>query len=296
MTKSQYGKKVVKSVVLHRTCRTCQYWQKSRPGIPVRTHRCVKNHIGSARMIEAKAGCKAIQELAAEGTPVEILEGDGDSTLISRLREHHNIKLKKKLDKNHVIKNIVKKLHEIAAEKGTKLSKSVIGHLKRVIQYVFAKNKGDPAGMEENLKAVVPHQFGDHSLCTPRFCGYKRAPTVRYAHRSLPYQLPLSDPLLRKRLDEFFVPIIAKAATYTDLGSSQQNEHANREVTLRAPKHLHYGGSESLDFRVSATAAFINEGREYIPKVSLLSSKCWFLLIFKFSFIFYHITVFLSGC
>ncbi|XP_060557505.1 uncharacterized protein LOC132717930 [Ruditapes philippinarum] len=51
-----------------------------------------------------------------------------------------------------------------------------------------------------------------------------------------------------------------KAPQLADLGSSQQCEHANREVTMRAPKSLHYGNSESLDFRVKATAAFINEG------------------------------------
>jgi len=62
-------------------------------------------------------------------------------------------------------------------------------------------------------------------------------------------------------------PIIAKVGQLVDLGSSQQCEHANREVTIRAPKNIHYGGTEALDHRVQATAAFINEGRHYITKV-----------------------------
>ena len=70
---------------------------------------------------------------------------------------------------------------------------------------------------------------------------------------------------IEERLNTIFTPIIAKSYQYADMGSSQQCEHGNREVTLRAPKSLHYGNSESLDFRVKA--AFINDGRHYISEV-----------------------------
>ncbi|XP_060593897.1 uncharacterized protein LOC132748331 [Ruditapes philippinarum] len=120
--------------------------------------------------------------------------------------------------------------------------------------------------MEENLKAIVPHQFGGHSLCNARFCGYKRKPGSSYTHRSLPYKTSLQDSNLRQKLQQLFDPIIYNAGHYIDLGSSQQCEHANKEVTLRAPKSHHYGNSSSLDYRVHATAAFINEGRHYISK------------------------------
>ncbi|XP_052268410.1 uncharacterized protein LOC127869785 [Dreissena polymorpha] len=53
---------------------------------------------------------------------------------------------------------------------------------------------------------------------------------------------------------------------YVDLGSSQQCEHANKEVSLRAPKSHHYGNSASLDYHAQATAAFINDGRQYISE------------------------------
>ncbi|KAL4236485.1 hypothetical protein ACF0H5_004871 [Mactra antiquata] len=108
-------------------------------------------------------------------------------------------------------------------------------------------------------------------MCFAKFCGYKRNPTEKYLHRSLPYKGPIKDGAghLREELDKVFEPVIANAPLYADLGSSQQCEHANREVTLRAPKSLHYGNSESLDFRVNATAAFINEGRSYISQLQL---------------------------
>lgn len=133
------------------------------------------------------------------------------------------------------------------------------------------KNQGDPDGMRQNLEALVPHQFGDHTKCVPRFCGYKRKPDETYLHKSLPYKTSLSDPILKEKLHKIFEPVIAKASLYSDLGSSQACEHANRAVSLRAPKHLHYGESESLDFRVKATAACINEGRKYLPEVEVLN-------------------------
>lgn len=157
--------------------------------------------------------------------------------------------------------------------KGVKLSKNVIAHLQKCIKYALAKNRSKDE-LEENLKAILPHQFGDHSLCCARFCGFKRNPDEKYIHRSLPYKAALKDDQLRKHLKPIFDQVSARAAQYVDLGSSQQCEHANREVTMRIPKSLHYGNSEALDFRVHATAAFINEGRGYISKHHVDFSNC----------------------
>ncbi|XP_053404164.1 uncharacterized protein LOC123554354 isoform X1 [Mercenaria mercenaria] len=270
-------KKVLKTVVSHRTCGTCKWWHRNRPGKKVRNHRCVHTHTGSARHMESVSGEKRVKELLEEGTPIEYLEGDGDNTLIARLKSNLNLTMKKRFDRNHVVKNIGKRLYMLHGEKGVKLSKNVIIHIQKCLKYVFAKHQGDDTGMKENLRAVIPHQFGDHSLCQPRFCGYKRKPGSVYSHRSLPYKVPLKDNNLRSRLESIFQPIISNAEQYSDLGSSQQCEHANREVTLRVPKSLHYGDSESLDHRVHATSAFINEGRNYIVQFTS-SLQCLFLI------------------
>ena len=266
MSKAKYGKKVIKSLVRHRMCGTCSWWRRNRPNIPVRAHRCVKNHVGSAKLMECKSGVQGIKELAEKGTPVEFLEGDGDMTTLAHVKSDLNVTLKKRYDRNHVVKNIGKNLYAIK-----KLSKTVILHIQKCVKYAFAKNQGDKTCMEENLKAIIPHQFGDHSLCHPRFCGYKRKPDEKYSHRSLPYKSSLKDENLRVQLEKVFEPVISHSEEYSNLGSSQQCEHANREVTLRAPKSLHYGNSESLDFRVAATAAFINEGRQYVTQVNEIS-------------------------
>ncbi|XP_048257443.1 uncharacterized protein LOC124114456 isoform X1 [Haliotis rufescens] len=267
MSKAKYGKKVVKALVGHRTCGTCKWWMRNRPGLPIRKHRCVLNHFGSARLMECKSGVQGIKELSEGGTPVDYLEGDGDNTMIAHIKSDLNITMKKRFDRNHVVKNIGKSLYAL---QGKKLSRSVIMHIQKCLKYAFAKNQRNKEGLEKNLKALIPHQFGDHSLCFPRFCGFRRTSSnEKYTHKSLPYKAALKDDELQSKLKKLFKPVIANAEQYADLGSSQQCEHANREVTLRAPKSLHYGNSESLDFRVAATTAFINEGRSYVSEVNM---------------------------
>ena len=267
MSKAKYGKKVLKTVVSHRTCGVCKWWQRKRPKLKVRNHQCVFDHGGSARNMESTSGVRGVKELIDGGTPVEYLEGDGDNTLIARLRTDLNISMKKRFDRNHIVKNVGKSLYSLHAEKGVKLSKNVIVHIQKCLKYVFARNQGDEEGMAANLKALIPHQFGDHSKCDAKLCGSLRKPDTPYVHNGLPYKAPLKDDVLRSRLDKIFSTVIANAHQYADLGSSQQCEHANREVTLRVPKSHHYGNSKALDYRVHATSAFINEGRNYIVQV-----------------------------
>ncbi|KAL4236486.1 hypothetical protein ACF0H5_004872 [Mactra antiquata] len=104
MSKAKYGKRVLKAIVKHRICGTCNWWKRNRPGVPVRQHRCVRNHAGSARLMESASGEQGILDLKKEGVPVEYIEGDGDNTLISRLRVNQNINMKKRFDRNHVVK------------------------------------------------------------------------------------------------------------------------------------------------------------------------------------------------
>lgn len=281
MSKACYGKKVLKALVSHRQCSTCNWWRRHRPGMPVRKHRCVRNHRGSSRSMESVSGEKGVLEMGEEGAPIEYLEGDGDTTLIARLKSNQNISMKKRFDKNHVVKNVGKSLYLLQSEKGIKLSKNTVSHLQKCLSYALCRNQGDVEGLRNNLRAIVPHNFGDHQFCEAVFCGKLRTDGDKYVHRSLPYKNCLSGDELRKRLDEIMMPLISKASQLSDLGSSQQCEHANREVSLKAPKNIYYGGSEALDHRVQATAAFINEGRNYIVKVH--NFCCFeFCSLFKF--------------
>ncbi|VDI43935.1 Hypothetical predicted protein [Mytilus galloprovincialis] len=250
MTKRKYGNKVCKTVVKHRICATCKWWKRKRPGRKPKPHRCVCNHRGSARLMESQAGIEAVREMMEQGTPIKTIEGDGDNTLMARIRSELGVNIKKKLDKNHSVKNI----------KDLKLTNHVVKHLSKTIKYIFAKNQGQPEAFQRNLAAFIPHQFGDHSKCEARFCGYKRKPGVKYLHRSLPYKAPLKNPALCEKLVSLFEPIVGNATVYSDLGSSQACEAAHRAASLRAPKHLHYGESENLDyicyFKAEATKSY----------------------------------------
>lgn len=172
MSKSKYGKKVLKTVVKHRQCGVCSWWRRNKPGQKVRNHQCVRNHTGSARSMEAASGVEGVRELQEEGVTIEYIEGDGDNTLISKLKEDLKLNMRKRFDRNHIVKNVGKRLWKLHNDKVVKLSKSVILHLEKCLKYAFSKNQGNLDGMKSNLKAIIPHQFGEHSLCETRFCGY----------------------------------------------------------------------------------------------------------------------------
>lgn len=79
-------------------------------------NKCVHNHTGSARLMESVSvvsGVQGIKELIDSGTPVDILKGDGDNTMISKIKSDLGTTMKKRLDKNHVIKNIGKRLYAL---------------------------------------------------------------------------------------------------------------------------------------------------------------------------------------
>jgi hypothetical protein len=62
-------------------------------------------------MMNSVSGEKGIQELEKEGTPMEYLKGDGDTTMIATLRSELGMSMKKIFDRNHVVKNIGKILY-----------------------------------------------------------------------------------------------------------------------------------------------------------------------------------------
>lgn len=48
-------------------------------------------------------GLQAVKEMAVQGTPVQILDGGGDNSLIARAKNQLGISLTKKLDRNHSV-------------------------------------------------------------------------------------------------------------------------------------------------------------------------------------------------
>lgn len=65
------------------------------------------------------------------------------------------------------------------------LSKTVIGYLEKSFAYALYQNKNDETRLKSALEAIVPHAFGDHTLCSKTWCGYHREPKT-YKHTDLP--------------------------------------------------------------------------------------------------------------
>lgn len=97
--------------------------------------------------MEGTSGIQAIKETMLQKTPVEVIEGNGDNTVISRIENELGVRIKKKKDRNHCVKNIVKHLYDLRNSKESKISNQVIQHFTKCIKYVFAKNQGDPDDM-----------------------------------------------------------------------------------------------------------------------------------------------------
>lgn len=89
-----------------------------------------------------------------------------------------------------------------------KLSKSVIQDIHKCLKCAFARNEGDKTGMEENLRAIISQQFGDHTSCHQRFCGFKLKPQENYIHRCLPYKSSLRMTILDFNLKKIFESVI----------------------------------------------------------------------------------------
>ena len=138
--------------------------------------------------MESARGILGVKDLKESGTPVEVIEGDGDNTTISRLRSEHG-----RCVKIHVVKTIGKQWYSLFNEKTVKINNTVILYLQKCLKYIFYQNQENEKGRKENLKAVKPHQFGGHTLCKPVFCGYLRKPTEKYLHRSMPYKPALKE-------------------------------------------------------------------------------------------------------
>lgn len=115
---------------------------------------------------------------------------------------------------------------------------------------LFSKNQGNKQGLKGNLREINPQQFGDHQYCKPRFCGFLRVQGEVYQHRSLPYKSALKD---------IFKHIIANAEQYIDLGSSQQCEHANREVTESSKVPSIFRRTTEGQLRVSCTKKTLDD-------------------------------------
>ncbi|XP_063408927.1 uncharacterized protein LOC134692407 [Mytilus trossulus] len=78
----------------------------------------------------------------------------------------------------------------------------------------------------------------------------------------------MSGEQLRDDLLKLFKQLADRSDRLIHIGTSQANESLNHIIATKAPKAKHFGGSESLNFRVAAGVAQLNCGRKYIVDVN----------------------------
>ncbi len=148
------------------------------------------------------------------------------------------------------------------------LSGKVIEYLGKCFSYCITQNAGDSQALQEGIKLIVPHAFGDHQNCKQLWCGYKKD-NINYKHRELPFGKDLVGENLRKSLDEVFELYSSETVVKKLLqnASSQRNESLNSTIGTKNPKTRFYGGSESGDHRVASAVAQTNLGKQYLSEV-----------------------------
>ena len=117
-----------------------------------------------------------VQKVTDDGYNVGTIHADNDSTTTARLKVKFK-SLEKKDDKNHVKKNLSKHLYGLSKNHKALKSAGVIPYIVRCFMYAICSNKASKLELEQELKRIVPHIFGDHSQCSSsQWCKYQNDP------------------------------------------------------------------------------------------------------------------------
>lgn len=230
-------------------------------------HDCRKNFSGSARAMESAIAVDLVSHMMEMGYRIQTITMDDDTTTLSRLHKSVDPNIQKRCDKNHIKKNVSNSLYDVK-KNHKELSSSIISYFVKCTSYAISQNKSDSLQLRENILAIVPHAFGYHDLCKVDWCGYLKCPDS-YKHNGLPGGCDLSSDKLEKDLNVIFKRFAERSERLIKCGTSQANESLNHVIGTKAPKAKHFGGSESLNFRVAAGVAQQNMGRKYVAEVSV---------------------------
>ncbi|XP_061168272.1 uncharacterized protein LOC133177209 [Saccostrea echinata] len=263
--------KVLEYDVRSKICRVCQYHFGRNETVP--NHDCSSNWSGSSKAMEPDMASAMLNRMREDGCEVQTIHADNDSTTAARLKNMFP-SLQKKQDKNHLKKNLTKQLYKLAKIYKQLKPAGTISYMVRCFMYAISTKYTSEEELMSKLEMVVPHMFGDHSLCEgATWCTYHKNP-LTFSFKHLSKGQPLSGDQLRTELDNITENYKKMASQLLKLGSTQSNENFNNVVASKAPKNRSYGGTASLATRVSAAVLQKNIGYRYIEEVnrqSLLS-------------------------
>ena len=128
---------------------------------------------------------------------VSVLVGDDDSSTTGKVRKNVEHEVEKWSDVVHAKRSFGSSLYSIKTQNRS-LTDMVIRYFQWCFGYTLKQNKDDEEGVQNGLKSIVPHAYGDHSSCG-NWCGYLKNP-ASYKHTGLPCGKDLTDKSLRQSL------------------------------------------------------------------------------------------------
>ncbi|CAH3152988.1 unnamed protein product [Porites lobata] len=194
-------------------------------------HDCRRNHEGSSKSMEANVAVQLFGDAVEGGVRYSTYVGDDDSTTENRLQSLVAYDTQKWSDINHASRTLGSRLYAVKS-KVKSLSPAVIGYIQRCFTYCIRQNKGKESSLLEGLKSIVPHAFGEHTLCK-EWCTYKHDPE-NYSHGDLPGGRDLQGDDLRASIEDAMKPFLTEelAKKLAPCGSSQRNECVNSLIGL----------------------------------------------------------------
>ena len=117
---------------------------------------------------------------------VSVLVGDDDSSTISKVRRNVEHEVEKWSDVVHAKRSFGSSLYSIKTQNRS-LTDMVIRYFQWCFGYTLKQNKDDEEGVQNGLKSIVPHAYGDHSSCG-NWCGYLKKSSILQTQRPSPWQ------------------------------------------------------------------------------------------------------------
>ncbi|KAF4531842.1 hypothetical protein B566_EDAN000868 [Ephemera danica] len=228
---------------------------------------CCKNHSGSAKSMEPAAALLMLKSepLKEADVKVEVLVGDADSSTAAAVRAEFGDSVERALDIQHAKKNFKNNLY-LLQKVHKNMTKPVIMYLTATVGTVISKHKGHPMELKSALYNIPEHVFNKHEKCSPDWCRYHTDPH-NYKSKYLAKSLGEHGGSLYNDICTCIEKLARKSDELSVGGSTPPCESFNNTVSSKAPKNKHYGGSQSLKFRVKAAVLHKNEGVDYTLQV-----------------------------
>lgn len=149
--------------------------------LQAKQHACRRNWNGSSKAMEPFLTATCLQRLKDKGMDIKRLVMDGDTSTFTRVKRNLFPSLKKSNDKNHICKNFGNELYKLKP-KHKSLTAESISHIQKCFSYAISQNRSNVSGVKRSMKAIAPHMFNEHTLCSPSWCRSRSSDQYRQAH------------------------------------------------------------------------------------------------------------------